>query len=189
MAVCADCPSRGSPGRGAALPGGRLMALVVIPTRFSHFPISTSYDLLCFPFAVDCSLLLDMKKVWKSMSIIISETTDNHDVLTKTKAFEKGLRQPATNLDLKMFHVLLRQILSLSSICNSSINIKMWLNPNGKGPIVHLHIQICIFKCHSNIYTCGFRAVHEVWVKAKTKNLQLLVQVAICKYITYQFSL
>ena len=52
----ADCPSRGSPGRGGALPGGRVMALVVIPTRFSHFLISLSYDLLDFQFAVDCSV-------------------------------------------------------------------------------------------------------------------------------------
>ena len=52
----ADCPSRGSPGRLGALPGGRVMALVVIPTRFSHFLISLSYDLLDFQFAVDCSV-------------------------------------------------------------------------------------------------------------------------------------
>ena len=42
----ADCPSERALGGPARQPGGHMMALVVIPTRFSHFLISLSYDLL-----------------------------------------------------------------------------------------------------------------------------------------------
>ena len=42
----ADCPSERALGGPARQPGGHMMALLVIPTRFSHFLISLSYDLL-----------------------------------------------------------------------------------------------------------------------------------------------
>ena len=42
----ADCPSERALGAPTRQPGGHMMALVVIPTRFSHFLISLSHDLL-----------------------------------------------------------------------------------------------------------------------------------------------
>ena len=42
----ADCPSERALGAPTRQPGGHMMALVVIPTRFSHFFISLSHDLL-----------------------------------------------------------------------------------------------------------------------------------------------
>ena len=42
----ADCPSERALGAPTRQPGGHMMALLVIPTRFSHFLISLSYDLL-----------------------------------------------------------------------------------------------------------------------------------------------
>ena len=56
-----------SPGHGAALPGGRLMALVVIPTRFSHFLCSNPHDLLCLIQTVFVYLCLC---IWIALVVI-----------------------------------------------------------------------------------------------------------------------
>ena len=74
----ADCPSERALGAPTRQPGGHMMALLVIPTRFSHFLISLSHDLLLAQsFAGSWLLVLRKCEMCANYDIMICLPQDN----------------------------------------------------------------------------------------------------------------